>query len=134
MYSSKKNWLCYFSKIVPIKQCESLNLTLKYNTIYTLQFVLTLKICITNISNSSLTTKSSSDCTEVGRAFLIHLKKWFLNKVFIRIKIARKFKFYIWIIISGNKSVKKGQKMPKKATNWTYNAFSKKNFVLANLK
>ena len=54
--------------------------------------------------------------------------------MFIRIKIARKFKFYIWIIISGNKSVKKGQKMPKKATSWTYNAFSKKKFVFANLK
>ena len=24
--------------------------------------------------------------------------------------------------------------MPKKATNWTYNAFSKKKFVLANWK
>ena len=49
-------------------------------------------------------------------------------------KIARKFKFYAWIIISAKKSVKKGQKNAKKATNWTYNAFSKKNFVLANLK
>ena len=36
--------------------------------------------------------------------------------------------------ISGRKSVKKGQKMTKKATNLVYNAFSKKNFVLANLK
>ena len=36
--------------------------------------------------------------------------------------------------ISGSKSVKKGQKRAKKATNWTYNAFSKKIFVLANLK
>ena len=49
-------------------------------------------------------------------------------------KIARKFKFYVKIIISGSKSVKKGQKMPKKATNWTYNAFSDFFFVLANLK
>ena len=62
--------------------------------------------------------------TEVRREFLIHFQKWFLNKVFIRIKIARKFKFYLKIIISGSKSVKKGQKMLKKATNWTYNAFS----------
>ena len=38
------------------------------------------------------------------------------------------------MVIPGNKSVKKGQKMPKKATNWTYNAFSKKIFVLTNLK
>ena len=38
------------------------------------------------------------------------------------------------MVISSNKSVKKGQKMPKKVTNWTYNAFSKKFFVLANLK
>ena len=44
----------------------------------------------------------------------------------MRIKIARKFKFYVRIIISGSKSVKKSQKMPKKATNWTYNAFSEK--------
>ena len=29
---------------------------------------------------------------------------------------------------------KKAKKLSKKATNWTYNAFSKKNFVLANLK
>ena len=36
--------------------------------------------------------------------------------------------------ISGRKSVKKGQKMTKKATNLVYNAFSKKKFVLANLK
>ena len=36
--------------------------------------------------------------------------------------------------ISGRKSVKKGQKMMKKATNLVYNAFSKKKFVLANLK
>ena len=36
--------------------------------------------------------------------------------------------------ISGRKSVKKGQKMTKKATNLVYNAFSKFFFVLANLK
>ena len=53
------------------------------------------------------------------------IQKLFLNKVFISIKIARKFKFYVWMIISGSKSAKKGQKMPKKVTNWTYNAFSK---------
>ena len=41
-------------------------------------------------------------------------------------KIARKLKFYVKIIISGSKSVKKGQIIPKKATNWTYNAFPKK--------
>ena len=33
--------------------------------------------------------------TEVGRAFLIHFQKLFLRKAFIRIKIARKFKFYV---------------------------------------
>ena len=36
--------------------------------------------------------------------------------------------------ISGSKSAKKGQKSAKKATNWTYNAFSENIFVLANLK
>ena len=36
--------------------------------------------------------------------------------------------------ISGRKSVKKGQKMMKKATNLVYNTFFKKKFVLANLK
>ena len=38
------------------------------------------------------------------------------------------------MIISGCKSVKKGQKIPKKDTNWTYNVFSKKKFVLAIFK
>ena len=32
------------------------------------------------------------------------------------------------------KKKKRAKKVPKKATNWTYNAFSKKNFALANLK
>ena len=36
--------------------------------------------------------------------------------------------------ISGRKSVKKSQKMMKKATNLVYNAFFKKKIVLANLK
>ena len=36
--------------------------------------------------------------------------------------------------ISGSKSVKKGQKMLKKATNWTYSWFFDKIFGLANLK
>ena len=36
--------------------------------------------------------------------------------------------------ISGRKSVKKGQKMMKKAASLVYNTFSKKNVVLANLK
>ena len=49
-------------------------------------------------------------------------------------KIARKFKFYIKIIISGSKSVKKGQKNAKKNSNWTYNAYSEKKIVFANLK
>ena len=35
--------------------------------------------------------------------------------------------------ISGSKSVKKSQKFPKKATNWTHSAFSKHFFGLANL-
>ena len=73
-------------------------------------------------------------CTEVGRAPLIDFQKWFLNKAFYRLKLFRKFKFYTCMTISGRKSVKKGQKMTKKATNLVYNAFSKKFFVLANLK
>ena len=73
-------------------------------------------------------------CTEVGRAFLIHFQKLFLNQLFLTIKIARELKFYTRMVTSGSKSVKKGQKMLKKATSWTYNAFSKKKFVLANLK
>ena len=48
------------------------------------------------------------------------------------IKIARELKSYTRMVASGNKSVKKGQKILKKATNWTYSAFSKKIFVLAN--
>ena len=38
------------------------------------------------------------------------------------------------MIISGSKSVKKGQKMLKKATNWTYIWVFDKIFGLANLK
>ena len=38
------------------------------------------------------------------------------------------------MIISGSKSVKNGQKMLKKATNWTYTWFFDKIFGLANLK
>ena len=37
------------------------------------------------------------------------------------------------MIISGSKSVKSGQKILKKATNWPYNWFFQKNFALANL-
>ena len=82
---------------------------------------------------SKMLTKNSSHCTEVGSAFLIHFQKWFLNKAFIRIKIARELKFYVWMIISGSKSVKKGQKILKKATNWTYTCFFEKKIALANL-
>ena len=35
-----------------------------------------------------------SQPTEVGRAFLIHFQKLFLNKVFLMIKIARELKIY----------------------------------------
>ena len=35
--------------------------------------------------------------------------------------------------LSGSKSVKKGQKMLKKATNWTYTWFFKKEIACANL-
>ena len=38
------------------------------------------------------------------------------------------------MIISGSKSVKKGQKLLKKATNWTYTWFFDNIFGLANLK
>ena len=71
--------------------------------------------------------------TEVGRAFLIHFQKLFLNKVFLMIKIARELKFYTRMVTSGSKSVKKGQKMLKKATIWSYIWFFRKNFALANL-
>jgi hypothetical protein len=83
---------------------------------------------------SEIDLSSSFQCTEVGRAPLIDFQKWFLNKVFYRLKLFRKFKFYTCMTISGRKSVKKGQKMTKKATNLVYNAFSKFFFVLANLK
>ena len=50
------------------------------------------------------------------------------------IKIARELKFYTWMVTSGSKSVKKGQKMLKKATIWTYIWFFWFFFALANLK
>ena len=37
------------------------------------------------------------------------------------------------MIISGSKSVKRGQKILKKATTWTYTWFFQKKFALANL-
>ena len=49
-------------------------------------------------------------------------------------KIAKKLKLYVRKIISGSKSVKKGQKMLKKATNWTSTWFFDKNFGVANLR
>ena len=67
-------------------------------------------------------------CTEVGRAFLNNFQKIFLYKVFINMKIARKFKFHMWMIISGSKSVKRSQKILKKATKLDlYLVFPKKN-------
>ena len=71
--------------------------------------------------------------TEVGSAPLIHFQKLFWNKVFYTLKLVRKFKFYIWMTLSGSKSVKKGQKMLKKATIWSYTWFFWKNCGLANL-
>jgi hypothetical protein len=73
------------------------------------------------------------DSTEVGRAFLILFQKLFLNKVCLMIKIARELKFYTRMVTSGSKSVKKGQKMLKKATIWSYIWFFSKIFALANL-
>ena len=49
-------------------------------------------------------------------------------------KIARELKFYVGMIISGSKSVKKGQKFLKKATNWTFTWFFDKKICLANFK
>ena len=40
-------------------------------------------------------------CTEVRRAPLIDFQKMFLNNVFFRWKLFRKFKFYILMTISG---------------------------------
>ena len=57
---------------------------------------------------------------------MIRFQKRFLDKVFIRIKIARKFKFYVKVIISGSKSVKKGQKNEKPQIGLTA-CFPKKN-------
>ena len=53
------------------------------------------------ISDPNILSKSTTKCTKPGRTFLIHFQKWFLNKIFTRIKIARKFKFYVKIIMKG---------------------------------
>ena len=60
-------------------------------------------------------------------------KKRFWNKVFDILKLIRKFKIYIWMTISGSKSVKKSQKMLKKVTIWSYTWFFWNFFALANL-
>ena len=44
---------------------------------------------------------------------LINFQTLFSNKVFYRLKLFRKFKFYTWMTIFGRKSVKKDQKMTK---------------------
>ena len=49
-------------------------------------------------------------CTEVESAPLINFQKLFSNKVFYILKLVKKFKFHIWMNISGSKSVKKSQK------------------------
>jgi hypothetical protein len=56
-------------------------------------------------------------CTEVGRAPLINFQNLLLDKVFNKPKFFRKFKFYTRMTISDRRSVKKGQKMMKKASN-----------------
>ena len=56
-------------------------------------------------------------CTEVSTAPLIHFQKIIFKKGFYKSKLARELKFYTWIIIAGSKSLKKGQKMLKKARN-----------------
>ena len=99
--------------------CRSINLILE------IWFEVEIRICCRT---------ESWDCTEVGRAFLIHFQKIFLNKVFLMIKIARELKFYTRIVTSGSKSVKKGQNILKKATIWTYIWFFWNFFALANLK
>ena len=76
-----------------------------------------------NLEHSQIQKKSKANMT---KSKTCHLEKIYTWTRLIRIKIARKLKFYVKIIISGSKSVKKGQIMPKKATNWTYNAFPKK--------
>ena len=73
-----------------------------------------LQVPISSVSSDSL---KKSHSTEVGRAPLIHFQKIFFKKGFYRSKLARELKFYPWIIIAGSKSLKKGQKMLKKATN-----------------
>ena len=73
-----------------------------------------------NVDKGFKFDKATHHSTEVGRAFLIHFQKLFLNKVFLMIKIAREFSFYTRMVTSGIKSVKKGQKMLKKATIWSY--------------
>ena len=72
-----------------------------------------------NIKEQALSNFAFQHCTEVGSAPLINFQKLFSNKVFYILKLVKKFKFHIWMNISGSKSVKKSQKFLKKATNWT---------------
>ena len=58
----------------------------------------------------------------------INFEKLFSNKVFYILKLVTKFKFHIWMNISGSKSVKKSQKMLKKSHNLDLHlVFWKKN-------
>ena len=72
-------------------------------------------------------------CTEVGRAFLIHFQKIFLNKVLLMMKIAKKLNFiseWLHLVVKVSKSAKK---CSKKIQFGVISGFSKIKFALANL-
>jgi hypothetical protein len=66
---------------------------------------------------------SGKQCTEVGRAFLIHFQKIFFQKQFLCIKISHRTQILCMDRFKGLKSLKNGQKMMKIATNLVYDAF-----------
>ncbi len=73
-----------------------------------------LRVLFKNREKSTLRVQNCNfHFTEVGSATLIHFQKLFWNKVFYILKLVREFKLYIWMTISGSKSVKKSQKFLK---------------------
>ena len=85
-----------------------------------------LKVCFFGhflpCTNFAPTFRGSTKVTiHRGRKGIFNsFSKNILNKVFLMIEIARELKFYTRMVASGSKSIKKGQKMLKKATIWSY--------------
>ena len=88
-----------------IKQTQLWNLASTYNIkVVKVLLLLEFKIEVLKTETNALESNNTllgEEATEVGKAPLIHLKKYFFKKGFYRLKLARELKFYAWIITFG---------------------------------